>query len=174
MVWYFAYGSNMQDDTLCRRRGIAYRRALPARATGWRVVFDKPLLLPVPYAVANLVPDAEASALGVAFEISEDDLAHVELTEGVRIGHYHRVEVGLIALDPSAGASLAAYSLSSDRRDPALRPSTRYMALVIAGAEQHGLPAAYVEYLRNLPAHEETADVAGLRPFVDEVLRRNR
>ena len=41
-VWYFAYGSNMQSATLRGRRGIAYRRALPARVSGWRVVFDKP------------------------------------------------------------------------------------------------------------------------------------
>ncbi len=174
MVWYFAYGSNMQDDTLCRRRGIAYCRAVAVRVPGWRVVFDKPLLLPVPYAVANLVPDPEATALGVAFEINEDDLAHIELTEGVLLGHYHRVEVRLTALDASAGVPIEAYSLSSGRRDAALRPSTRYMALVIAGAEQHGLPAAYVDFLRTIPADEETPDVAGLRPLVDEALRRNR
>ena len=36
-VWYFAYGSNMQSATLRGRRGIAYRRALPARVPGWRV-----------------------------------------------------------------------------------------------------------------------------------------
>jgi hypothetical protein len=41
-MWYFAYGSNMESGTLRGRRGIPFRRAVAARAPGWRVVFDKP------------------------------------------------------------------------------------------------------------------------------------
>src|SRR5262249_31220268 len=59
-MWYFAYGSNMQSDTLHGRRGIAFRRAVAVRAPGWRVVFDKPPLLPIGEAFANIVPDPDA------------------------------------------------------------------------------------------------------------------
>jgi ribosomal protein S12 methylthiotransferase accessory factor YcaO len=41
IIWYFAYGSNMQSATLRGRRGIEYRRALPGRLDWWRRVLDK-------------------------------------------------------------------------------------------------------------------------------------
>jgi len=46
-IWYFAYGSNMQAATFRGRRGIEPLRALAARLPGWRLVLDKPPLVPV-------------------------------------------------------------------------------------------------------------------------------
>ena len=170
-VWYFAYGSNMQSATLRGRRGIAYSRAVAVRVPGWRLVFDKPPLFSMGNGFANIVPDAGAETLGVAFEMSEADLDHVELTEGVRIGNYAAVEVEARAL-AADGAVLKARSLSSPRRDASLRPSHRYMALLIEGAIEHGLPADYVATLRSVPAVEESAAVAALRPLIDRAMRR--
>ena len=61
-----------------------------------------------------------------------------------------------------------------DRRDASLRPSTRYMACLIAGALEHGLPPAYVEELRALPACEESTDALAFRPLLDDALRQRR
>ena len=171
-MWYFAYGSNMQSATLRGRRGVTYERAVPARLCGWRIVFDKPPLVPVGYAVANIVPDAGAETLGVVFDITAEDLAHVELTEGVLVGNYARVDVEVLPLAPAAAAPLAAVSLSSGRRDPELRPSTRYMELLVTGALEHGLPADYVEFLRGIPTVLEGAEAIALRALIDEALRR--
>jgi gamma-glutamylcyclotransferase len=170
-LWYFAYGSNMQRGTFCGRRGIECSRAEPARAAGWRLVFDKPGLIPLGEAFANIVPDAGAEVLGVAYEIDADDLAHVELTEGVLIGNYRPLEIP-VALLADPGVVLTACTLASDRRDPRLRPSDRYMACVIGGAEEHGLPATWVDFLRAVPVARETSAAAELRPFFDEALRR--
>ncbi len=93
MVWYFAYGSNMQTATLCGRRGITVARALPARLADWRLVFDKPSLLPGGHGFANIVPEPAAAVLGVLYEVDESDLAHIELTEGVLINNYAAVTV---------------------------------------------------------------------------------
>lgn len=172
-VWYFAYGSNMQSATLRGRRGVAYSRALPVRVRGWRLVFDKPPLIALGNGFANIVPDPGAETLGVAFEMTQADLEHVELTEGVRIGNYAAVEVEAWALG-DAGSALRARSLSSGRRDAGLLPSRRYMSLLIEGALEHGLPADYVEALRAVPAVEESAEVAALRPLIDQALRRDR
>lgn len=170
-VWYFAYGSNLQSATLRGRRGVEARRAVPVRATGWQLVFDKPRLFG-DGSVANIVPDGACHVLGVAFEISVDDHAHVELTEGVAIGHYLRVELAvepLVAIDHPPRTAL---SLSSDKRDAALRPSTRYMGLVIEGALEHRLPDAHLEFLRSVPAVEESAEAAALRPMIDALMKR--
>ncbi|MFN8642420.1 MAG: gamma-glutamylcyclotransferase [Candidatus Binatia bacterium] len=161
----------MQSATLRGRRGVPYARALPVRVPGWRLVFDKPPLIAVGNGFANIVPDASAETFGVAFEMSEADLEHVELTEGVRIGNYASVEVEAWSLGAEPVA-LRARSLSSAQRDAGLLPSRRYMALLIEGAVEHGLPAAYVAALRAVPAVEEDAAAAALRPFIDAAMRR--
>ncbi len=171
-AWYFAYGSNMQRATFCGRRTIACTRALPARLAGWRLVFDKPPLVPIGESFANVVPDPDGEVLGVLYEITADDLAHVDLTEGVFIGNYRRVAVRVATLD--GALAVDAYTLTSDSRLPELRPSTRYMACVIAGAEEIGLPPEWVAALRSVPAGHETAAAAALRPVVDAVLGARR
>ncbi len=173
-MWYFAYGSNMQRDTLEGRRRIAFQRAVPVRVPGWRVVFDKPPLLPIGEAFANLVPDAATAALGVAFEVSSDDLEHIELTEGVLIGNYQRVVVPVEPLVVVADPPVEACSLSSDRRDENLRPSTRYMSIIVAGAIEHGLPDDYVEILRTVATCEESMVSRTFRPLLDTVMRARR
>jgi hypothetical protein len=46
------------------------------------------------------------------------------------------------------------------------------MDLLIGGALEHGLPVAYVEYLRSVPTVAESAEAAELRSFIDAGLRR--
>jgi len=170
MAWYFAYGSNMQSATLRGRRGILFHRALSGRARGWRLVLDKPGLIPTGSAFANIIPDASAEVWGVLYQIDDTDLGHLDLTEGVLIGNYVRIEIPVV---PSiANPPVSAFTLISDRRDPGLRPSTRYMGLLIAGAEEHGLPPDYVGFLRRIPAQPESPEGAALRPFIDAALRR--
>jgi gamma-glutamylcyclotransferase len=171
-LWYFAYGSNMQSATLRGRRGIAYRRALAGRLDGWRLVLDKPPLIPMGGAFANVVPDPTGAVHGVLFEMTEDDFAHLDLTEGVLLGNYERVPVTVQPLAPPDAEVIVAYTLTSERRDPQRLPTRRYMQLLIAGAEEHGLPEDYIAYLRSLPAREETPEAAQLRPLMDQLMRR--
>jgi gamma-glutamylcyclotransferase len=166
VLWYFAYGSNMESATLRGRRGVEYHRALPGCAHGWRLVLDKPGLFPM----GNIIPDAASSVWGVLYQIDVADLAHIDLTEGVLIGNYLRVEIPV--QPPRPAPPLKAFTLTSERRDPSLQPSTRYMGLLISGAEEHGLPADYVAFLRRIPARPESTETAQLRPFIDDALRR--
>jgi gamma-glutamylcyclotransferase len=172
-VWYFAYGSNMQSHTFRGRRGIAWQRAIPARAPGWRIRFDKPPLIPSGTSFANIMPDPSSEVLGVAYEITADDHAHVELTEGVAIGNYVRQVVSVVRLDD--GSRLAdALTLTTDKAAPGMSPSTRYMSLIVAGAIEHALPADYVAWLRAIPAAEESDAERMLRSQLDTALRELR
>ena len=168
LVWYFAYGSNMQPATFGGRRGIVARDAVPARLRGWQLVFDKPPILPIGGAMANVVECLGAEVLGVAYHVTTDDLAHIDLTEGVLIGNYHRIAVCVSPL--AGGPELEAFTLTSERRDPSLCASYRYMALLIEGAQVHGLPAAYIDWLRQCPAVEETAEAVAARASLDRAL----
>ncbi len=170
MSWYFAYGSNMQSETLRGRRNVVWRRAVAARAPGWRVVFDKPPLFAIGCGFANLIADPTTTALGVAFELDDAELAHIELTEGVAIGNYARVAIAIEPLATVPDPPTTAFTLATDKRDPTLQPSTRYMALLIAGAIEHELPADYVALLRAVPACEESAQAQELRPMIDRLM----
>ena len=170
-AWYFAYGSNMQTATLSGRRGIVFARALPARAVGWRLVLDKPPLVPTGEAFANIVAEQGTEVLGVLYDIAAADLAHLDLTEGVLIGNYRRVQIPVTAL-AQAATEVTAFTLISDARDATLRPSDRYMACLVAGAEEHGLPESWIASLRAVPVRAEGAAAKALRPLVDAVLRR--
>lgn len=173
LAWYLAYGSNMQRATLQGRLGVAVRRAVPVRAPGWRLVFDKPSLLKeIPHGYANIRPEPGAVAIGVAFEITAADLAHVELTEGVGFGNYSRVTVGVEPLAAVEDPPVTAVSLSSERSKPGCRPTTRYLGLVIEGALEHGLPEEHVAALRAVEGEEECEEAVRLRAVLDEVMRR--
>ena len=168
-TWYFAYGSNMQRATFCGRRGIEFRRAAAARVPGWRLVFDKPPLLPIGEAYANIVPDSGSEVLGVAYELPAAALQAIDLTEGVLIGNYQRRTVPIVPL-AEQDTAFEAFTLTSERRDPGLLPSTRYMALLIEGAIEHGLPPAYVDFLRGVPARPPSHAAVALQPLVDGAL----
>jgi hypothetical protein len=171
-VWYFAYGSNMQRATFTGRRGIAPIQALAARAPGWRLVLDKPAVIPTRHGMANIVPAAGEEVLGVLYEITPDDMAHVELTEGVLIGSYARITLPVVPL--AGGAPIVAESLASDRHSADLRPSRTYLALLIEGAEEHGLPSWWIDGLRAVPAEEDGPEERALRLYVDEALHAMR
>ena len=160
----------MQTATLRGRRGVHFHHAQPARVRGWRLVLDKPGLIPTGGSFANIVADSGAEVWGVVYQIDDDDLGHIDLTEGVLIGNYERIEVPV--WPDGTDASLNAFTLTSARREPGMRPSTRYMELIIAGAEEHGLPAHWLAYLRTISAKPETPEAMQVRAFIDDALRR--
>jgi len=170
--WYFAYGSNMASATLRDRRGITYERAIPSRAVGWQLVVDKPPLVPIGESFANIIPHDGSEVMGVAFKIAAADLDHIDLSEGVLIGNYERITIVVEPLQPNGSAPLQAFTLTSDRRDPSLHPSQRYMDLLITGALEHELPAAYVAFLRTIPVVPEATAAIEFRSLVDQVLHR--
>jgi gamma-glutamylcyclotransferase len=166
-IWYFAYGSNMETATLCGRRRIRLSRALPARAAGWRLVLDKPPLVPIGEAFANIVPDAAAHVLGVLYDVDAVELDHVGLTEGVLVGNYEWMDIPVATL-ATPEREVVARTLVSQRHDPTLVPSHRYMACLIAGAVEHGLPPEYVAWLRAVPARPQTPEALQFQALVDE------
>jgi len=172
-VWYFAYGSNMQTATFGGRRGITPISACAARAPGWRLVLDKPPLLGPGSSFANIVPEDGAEVFGVVYEIGEDELVHVELTEGVTLGNYRRAEITVVPLD-AAHPSHQAFTLVTDKRERALRPSAPYMARLIDGAETHGLPAEWIGFLRGYPTVPDSPEAATARARVDDLLAKLR
>ncbi len=145
MLWYFAYGSNLDPGTVLGRRRMRPRDTRRARLDGYRLIFD----LRVgkgERAVANLLPATESHVHGVAYSIGRVQAACLDRTEGVPRA-YQRVAVPLAIEDVPDGE---AFTYVSERRTPGRKPSERYMNLLLRGARHHGLPEDYVAWLRSI------------------------
>jgi hypothetical protein len=135
-------------------------------------VLDKTPLMPIGEGFANLLPEPGAETYGVAYEITAEDLAHVDLTEGVLIGNYERVEIAIESL--VGDGPTRAFTLTSGKRSPELIPSDRYLAILIEGAELHGLPMEWIAMLRAVPTCVQSAEAIASRRIVDAALAAAR
>lgn len=141
--WYFAYGSNMSRETFLNQRAMRPLATRVGRLDGYRLCFNIPVG-PGERAVANLESDAGAHTWGVLHLLSPDDFTRLDNSEGVPAGLYRHVAVDVLA---DGTEPLAARTYQSSLIAPGRKPSVRYMSLLLNGAREHGLPAAYIDLL---------------------------
>ena len=151
---YFAFGSNMATSRLRQRapsaRPVAVAR-LPGHVLRWHKLGRDGSGKCDACAAAARPEDA---VWGVLFDIDEADKPGLDAAEGLGIGYDER----MVHVETEAGRRCAlTYQARPDRIDPRLRPRAWYKAYVLAGAREHGLPAAYVARLAAAPA--EAGDV---------------
>lgn len=145
LVWYFAYGSNMNRAIFCERRGMCPVEFRPGWIDGYRLCFDLPIG-PGERGVANVVPAPGARTRGVLYLLPPDDCDRLDRTEGVHVGVYGRVPVDVFVGD---GEPVAAFTYRSTWSAAGRKPSARYLGLLIEGARHHGLPPEYVAFLES-------------------------
>ncbi|MEN8183954.1 MAG: gamma-glutamylcyclotransferase family protein [Myxococcota bacterium] len=156
VLWYFAYGSNLDPAVFEGRRRIRALEVCCVRLEGWQLVFDLPVG-PGERAVANLRAEPGATVHGVAYRISRQDGRHLDRTEGVHRGYYKRVTVELLG---TRSESLEGFTYASPHGRAGRKPSRRYLELLLRGAAHHGLPADYVRWLEG---HELAVDEREVR-----------
>lgn len=143
---YFAYGSNMLANRLQERCPSAHRRCA-ASVSGYSIAFCKKSKDGSGKATLVSSENPEARVHGVVFDISRDELAALDRTEGRGKG-YDRVENPIVATGPDGQPmKVTTYIAQPASFDPALKPYDWYLDLVAKGAEQHGLPEVYVAAL---------------------------
>ncbi|WBU54329.1 gamma-glutamylcyclotransferase family protein [Paracoccus sp. SCSIO 75233] len=141
MARYFAYGSNMLSSRL-RARCASARVVGAAFADGYDVALDK--IGRDGSGKATLTPGG-AGAHGVAFELDDADLPLLDVIEGVGQGYDRRV----VPIRCDGDQSGAFTYIAPERfRDAGLPPFDWYLALIVAGAREHGLPAEWIARLR--------------------------
>ncbi len=90
MIWYFAYGSNMNParlvDGRLRREGVDLGRRIGGRLDGWRLTFDKSRRSPSGSGVGNIVPVPGGCVHGTLNEMPDAGLAVLDVWEGVAGG----------------------------------------------------------------------------------------
>ena len=143
--YYFAYGSNMLTTRLKPRcPGVI----LVGRADAGDTVveFSKPSI--DRSGKATLRQAAGGRAAGVLFEIPKSELGLLDSHEGVGSGYERRDAFPVRLVDGGEIIQAAAYLATSP--DSSLRPYDWYLALVIAGAQEHGLGDDYLAALRRV------------------------
>jgi hypothetical protein len=198
-VLYLAYGSNLSAETFLGKRGIRPLSQVNVVVPSLKLTFDLP---GVPYkepCFANtryITPsdprhDATSSPrsydyhkdrwqkglVGVVYEVTLPDYAHIIATEGGGSGYQDIVidcyelpsSTSTVPLHPSS-APFKAHTLFApatdgagqpgrlSRPDPAYaQPSGRYLKLITDGAREHGLPLEYREYLAQIRPYTMTS-----------------
>ena len=143
---YFAYGSNMLTRRL---RDPARAPSARVLATGYvaghRLVFDK--AGQDGSGKCDIEVSVESDRVyGVLYLLTPPDLRRLDRVEGLGSG-YRRDTLEIV----SECRSRLAYTYVALQKTPGLRPFDWYKQLVVAGADEHGLPEAYVERLRAEP-----------------------
>ena len=177
MPLYFAYGSNLLSHRLIARCPSA-RAMGPGRLRQRRLTFSKYSFIDGS-GKATLQPGSE-DAHGVLYRLTTADLAVLDRIEGVGKG-YDRLTVEI----ESDRQTLAAETYLATAPVDGQAPFDWYLALILAGMLEHGLPATALQHLLrtnpvadpdperpgNLAAREALA--AGGWPDLQGILRQH-
>ena len=152
---YFAYGSNMLERCLKHpdRVPAAVARGI-AVAPAFVVRFHK-RGKDGSGKCALVAADDAAEAWGVLFDIPERDFETLDRVEGVHTGGYARQPICVRLVDGDTVAAQT-YIAQEPFIDDTLIPYDWYLAFVIAGAIEHGLPGKYVEVLQQTPSRPDS------------------
>lgn len=166
-AWYFAYGANMLTDVLVRRRGIVPLSSEQARLDGYQLVFNQPGLPYIEPCFATIQPAPADSVYGVLHHLNATDTAQIDRFEG---RGYRRLT---IRVEGKCNGRVEAWAYQSARPVEGRRPSRRYRDLLIAGAQEFSLPAAYITRLEEIPCSHFPL-ISQLLPPLIEVIERAR
>ena len=152
-VWYFAYGSYMNERLFRVRRHMVWLQTRTGRLDGYRLAFTvagghRPGLS----APVNIVSSPGDSVFGVLYQLPLRKFARLDNSEGRQYG-YLWTEV-----EDSDGHRIAAvtYQVAQTAAQTAAqgRPSRSYLNLIREAARQRGLPDDYIARLDRVEARE--------------------
>jgi gamma-glutamylcyclotransferase len=143
-TWYFAYGSNLwidqkEERTSAIRSGAQAPQT--ARLADYRLAFNKPSKKWK--FVANIMSCPGEEVIGVVYRCNQATMEQMDSWEP----GYKREDVPVV-LDNGESALAITYVAESTVADG--QPAAEYVAKIIAGARQHGLPQAYIDRIRRL------------------------
>jgi cation transport regulator ChaC len=143
-VWYFAYGSNMDERTFVERRRIRPLESRAGRIVGYRLRFNLEGRPKGRAAPANICPDPDQEVWGVLYKIIRRDLLRLDSTEGVPGRRYQPT---WLDAEDLGGNSMTAIAYVATGKEIDGNPSHRYISLLREGARRHGLPQHWVQFL---------------------------
>lgn len=154
MIWYFAYGSNMNParlaDQRLKERAVQMGPRIGGRLDGWRLVFNKIARVPVGAAAGNIVEAPGGVVHGTLNQMPEAGLTVLDIWEGVAGGHYERRAVPVVRAD--TGATVEAVTYVALKVGEGLKPTREYLSHLLAGRDL--LPDDYWLRLKATPTFD--------------------
>jgi gamma-glutamylcyclotransferase (GGCT)/AIG2-like uncharacterized protein YtfP len=130
------------SSTLVRSRAGEIAEEQVGKLENYEIVFNKKAR--GGSATANIRPASGKIVYGVLFKIAETALRTLDRFEGAP-EHYRRIEVNVTG---SQGNRIAAQTYIATKVEKGLRPASYYLQSILQAAEEHQLPAEYVEELK--------------------------
>ena len=142
LVWYFAYGSNMDEERLRIKRGIEPVNSTIAMLRDYKLLFNKKSKYKN-CSYANIVSEKGSVVYGVLYLISRSDLGKLDVYEGYPT-EYYRIELTVETLN---GSYVMAWTYIANRTKENLKPCEGYANIIVRGARRFGLPEDYINYI---------------------------
>ncbi|MBS0418675.1 MAG: gamma-glutamylcyclotransferase [Proteobacteria bacterium] len=145
-LYYLAYGSNLHPLRLMQRVPSA-KSVDVIELAGKRVNFHKRSV--DRSGKCNLIDENSVSSYGVLYEFAANERPALDAAEGLGSGYREAL------LQFTCRGELYTpyvYVAESAFIDPSLKPYHWYRQLVIAGAQYHGFPSAYLSALEKVEA----------------------
>jgi cation transport regulator ChaC len=137
-VWYFAYGSNMNDSVFRGWRSISPLEWRAGHARGYRLRFNLEGWPRGRAAPANLEPHPQAEVWGVLYGITRRDLVRLDASEGTLWWRYRQL---WLDAEDAEGNTLRAVTYIAQGDEIDRRPSLRCITSLREGARAMARPS---------------------------------
>lgn len=148
---YFAYGCNMDPETLSAVVGLELEKGWPAVARGWRLALN--LVQRDGSVVATLLEQDGCLTHGIVYRLPHDVLPALDEFEEAP-ERYRRATLWVQPSGLPARQAVLTYIGRPEWIAEAGVPDPEYVALLVRGARLHGLPRAYVDWVEALARGE--------------------
>jgi gamma-glutamylcyclotransferase (GGCT)/AIG2-like uncharacterized protein YtfP len=144
-IWYFAYGSNLSKQRMQMRIGETSIARIGTLA-GYQLAFRK--FTDSNNTYATIIPNPGTVVHGVAYLCDEIAIQKLDRFEGVAEGCYRREMIDIMA---ETGESIRCYVyVGAATLDGDSRPSIEYLNWILTGAQEHGLPLDYIQWIKSI------------------------
>jgi hypothetical protein len=144
MAYYFAYGDRMNSEKMTSSVPGA-KMIGPARLDGYRLAFNV-ISRAWGGGAANAVPDPRSSLWGVLWEMTDDELDHLEpINRAGDLGDASDRVIDVEVVGPHGPVTARSFAVES--HESFVRPNERYFGMLRATAAAQGLPQEALEEL---------------------------
>ena len=112
----------------------------PGKVVDWEMTFSAPIIDYVEPAMASASPKQGCEIHGVAYATSKEDCAKIDKMEDVGNTHV----VNHVTIDLYDGRQVRGQVYTAKNPIPPSKPSVRYVNVLVKGATDVGLDAAYI------------------------------